>query len=418
MKTFTKQLGNQEFLCNKETGKWVLLKKGQSINKELSDYLIQERYHRPTDTNLIVLNSTTNCNMDCSYCLVGDNKKTHESMSLETGIKVVNEAFNLKQKKVHIVFHGSEPLTNLPLIEKLTNYAISKGFNKKISFSIQTNGTLIDETVLDLFKKNDIKISLSLDGLRKHQDATRCYVNGKSTYNVVISKINPIRKLQGGISVNTVINSTNVNDLELIVKDFSKKGIDYLMFSFINRSGNGLINNYLMPSMKDVGDNMVKVFDFVIDSLINNRPVTKVRNLSSILNKLFVGSFSDTCLYCGNGYNHPLIGVDLNGDVYPCDFFFGTKRFLMGNILKESLNDILLKDNIRTTRSIKNVENCAECNYQRFCGGGCLGDPSSNYGCKSPDYCQVYYQLISYVIEKIPFLHQNNLLRAILSWNL
>ena len=71
-----------------------------------------------------------------------------------------------QQDKVHFTFHGGEPLLAgydfySEALEKLSNIPNFEGF------SLQSNIWLLNQNLIDLFKKYNVVISTSIDGQKK-----------------------------------------------------------------------------------------------------------------------------------------------------------------------------------------------------------------------------------------------------------
>lgn len=86
---------------------------------------------------------------------------------------------------------------------------------------------------------------------------------------------------------------------------------------------------------------MKELFEYTIDKYKYNENFVKIRNLSDMLSQLLFPKYTETCLSCGNVEYHPLLAIDIDGTVYPCDSFFGKKEFGISNIVKSSLEDII-----------------------------------------------------------------------------
>ena len=54
---------------------------------------------------------------------------------------------------------------------------------------MQTNGTLIDESIAKVFKENNIFVAVSIDGPKVVNDLHRVTHNGKSTYEDTMNGI-------------------------------------------------------------------------------------------------------------------------------------------------------------------------------------------------------------------------------------
>jgi len=292
------------------------------------------------------------------------------------------------------------------------NYSKGKG---EIRFSVQSNGTLFNDSVLNFLSDSGVVSGVSLDGLRQHQDATRPYANGSSTYERIIDRIFPLIERQGGLSVITVVSKYNVNDLEAIADDFESRGIESVLFSLLYPPKQ---DPSLAPDNRLLFDNMKTVLDKYIERTVSGEHPIKIRNLRDNLRTFFKEKKTYNCVQCGGGETHPLVAIDVDGSIYPCDFFWGREEYRIGNIfdnsLKESFNS---PNNLRISRSLDRIDDCYnDCDWVRFCGGGCPGGSTvGERGIASKSiYCDYYKELFKYVAGKIPFLHEKRLIGKIL----
>src|SRR5450759_2048100 len=100
---------------------------------------------------------------------------------------------------IKIEFQGGEPLLNYEIIKEVVIYAekINKKKQKHLSFVICTNLTLINEEILEFFKKHNVIISTSLDGPKMVHDSCRIMRSGGSSYDTVIDKLKLARSVIG-----------------------------------------------------------------------------------------------------------------------------------------------------------------------------------------------------------------------------
>ena len=97
----------------------------------------------------MVLTVNTGCNLSCTYCYKEDlaTPDKGEKMEFDTAVKAFEVLLEQSgdRKRVNLVFFGGEPLTNLPLIKQMVDYAGKRGreVGKTIDFSLTTNATLL-----------------------------------------------------------------------------------------------------------------------------------------------------------------------------------------------------------------------------------------------------------------------------------
>ena len=105
----------------------------------------------------IFFDITNHCNADCLHCFTLSNSYNEEpELSNDLISKILSSLNDYGLSSVSI--GGGEPLTR-NLFDILGN----KTFETQ--FSITTNGTILDDKLLDVLIKNRFKITVSLDSL-------------------------------------------------------------------------------------------------------------------------------------------------------------------------------------------------------------------------------------------------------------
>ena len=151
-----------------------------------AEYL-QDTNYGPVD--LLVLQPTTFCNLDCSYCYLPDRQLKHK-FSLDLLEPIFHNLFSSPylNKDFTIVWHAGEPLAMPPNFYKSAFDIIddiAQKLNKNqyhFEHSIQTNGTLINQDWCDFFKTHNVKIGVSVDGPDFIHDANRKTKTGLGTH--------------------------------------------------------------------------------------------------------------------------------------------------------------------------------------------------------------------------------------------
>lgn len=159
----------------------------------------------------LVLCLTEQCNLRCSYCYYKDTQSDRATVmndaTMEAAIKLCFErTLFFKQKYLNITFFGGEPLLRKEAIFKGVDYAKGvfadlqdKGLvpsDFDLHFAINTNGTLLDEEMLDYCEKENFRIYISVDGPAYQHDISRRTVNDSGSFESMhkflprISKMN------------------------------------------------------------------------------------------------------------------------------------------------------------------------------------------------------------------------------------
>jgi sulfatase maturation enzyme AslB (radical SAM superfamily) len=107
---------------------------------------------------------TDDCNYNCFYC---PQKKENIYMKQSTLEKAVEFFYPFLDEEAYIVFYGGEPLLAFDNIKYTVSLLREKSRQeeKKIKYSITTNGSLVTKEVLHFLNENGFNMVLSFDGL-------------------------------------------------------------------------------------------------------------------------------------------------------------------------------------------------------------------------------------------------------------
>lgn len=354
---------------------------------------------------LLIKPSSSNCNLSCKYCFYRDVSKNREiynngNMTLETSENLIKITFNENYSLVNFTFQGGEPTlaginyfkTFIDLVNKYNKK------NIKVTYSIQTNGYMLNENFIKFFKENDFLVGISLDGPKDINDSLRCVGNYKGSFNKVKNTINLLKKYNVNFNILCVLTSFNSKHITKVYNFFKKEKYRYLQFiPCLDKLGVDTSNNlnnfkaikyslkpedylYALNTLfklykEDYFNNSyisIRQFDNYIQMLLNNPPENC--SMSGICGIYFV--------------------VESNGDVYPCDFY-SLDQYKIGNVNKTSfknmINSKILKIFIEESKNISSQ--CTNCKYFPLCRGGCKRYRTTldNNGINFNKYCTAYY---------------------------
>lgn len=110
---------------------------------------------------MLLVKPNLSCDRNCAYCFQGDYRQEN-SPQLDYDIKKVLESMeaNLNGSKV-ICLHGGEPLM---LPHEDIEQILKKGHQLISRTAIQTNGFLLDDEHIKLFKRYNTSVGISYDG--------------------------------------------------------------------------------------------------------------------------------------------------------------------------------------------------------------------------------------------------------------
>jgi uncharacterized protein len=408
MKTIN--LSNKKiFVINNNTGRWGITKE-ETVNElkiELKKPVIEKKYD---GTDLLVLNSSNECNLNCIYCSEVEHRYSHSRMSEEIAYQTVERALN-EEKVPSIIFHGSEPTRNFPWIKKIVKYGYKRmnETGRVINFAIQSNLAELPKGFLDFIAEYHVGVSTSLDGTTEIHNKTRPYLDGRPSFEDVLKNAKKIIKLQGSLNVATVITKFNVRSLESILTLFENEGIT--SWQTIPAEG----NSEIAPNPVQLGESYISLFNKVFNQIEKGEQKMEVRTISQYLASLFVHNGINACRLCSSGNIQPLLAVDYDGNVYPCDYFWKDKNLAIGNIKKQSVKSMLNSQGNLRMRDI-NKTGCFDCTWKSNCGGGCLASNYYSGKAKSP-YCKTHKIVYNNLAKQMPELIERNLIKPILLWS-
>jgi len=283
--------------------------------------------------NNIVFQVTRNCNMKCRYCYFsgsGDLSRTHskERMSWDTAKKALDFFTNKSElsSKIQIGFYGGEPMLEFPLIQKIVDYANNKYFEKEITYAITTNGTIMNEEIISFFVKNDIKLTVSIDGPKLINDTYRRYAhNGQGTFDTVYQNLLLIQRTNPEYYKTIIINAVVERDTNFITVEnyFKTDELFKDTIVFFNKVADRYsINQYGSTIDFICGEKTKELNDILSFNNKHNRIFERgVSNLNQIKNSFLRLPKLDKTFHhsgtCIPGYKK--LFVTVNGDFYPCE---------------------------------------------------------------------------------------------------
>lgn len=237
------------FLFLKANGYFEDVEKRGLHEKETSAGMMEYFF---TNTDRVALEVTESCNLDCTYCGLGDLyqqdiKRTGKHLPFATAKRLIDYLWEQRNRKNFIrefkeltfSFYGGEPLLNFPLVEKLVSYINSLDWKTaQIKFRITTNGVLLEKHI-DYLVQHDFILVVSLDGNKDH-NSYRVYKDGDQSFAEVSAGIDRLRKKYPAyftekVKFNTVIHSKNSKaDASEFFRDTYNKEPSYIAMTPTN----------------------------------------------------------------------------------------------------------------------------------------------------------------------------------------
>ena len=177
----------------------------------------------------LIFEVTDACNLNCKYCGFGDiyygfEKREAKFLDINKGKALIDYLVNIwntsrPQAKVpmtFISFYGGEPLLNVPYIKAIVEYVESRNVNREFTFSMTTNGTLLDK-YMDYLVAKGFKLLISLDG-EGDENGYRVTASGISSFERVFNNAKALQKkypeyFKNNVNFNTVLHSKSSQSL-------------------------------------------------------------------------------------------------------------------------------------------------------------------------------------------------------------
>ena len=357
------------------------------------------------------------CNLDCSYCFFLSKEMLYPGSRfrmadelLEAYVKQLIEA-HAGVPEVAIAWQGGEPtLMGVDFFRRSVELAeVYLQPGQRAAYTIQTNGTLLDEEWAGFFKDNDFLVGISIDGPRELHDTYRVNKGGKGSFDQVmhgLSFLNDARVEWNALTTVHAANGDRGREVYRFLRD--ECGAHFIQFipiiervaeadedgtvpweSWRDRplyvqEGEVVTGRSVSPAQygrflvdvfeewvrRDVGEVYVQMFDVALANWVGEPPGLCVH--------------SETCGLA--------LALEHTGDLYSCDHFV-EPRYLLGNIKERHMLELVSSPQ-QTRFGLDKRDTlpqyCLDCDVRFACHGGCpkdrfirtpYGEPGLNYLC-------------------------------------
>ena len=314
------------------------------------------------------------CNMRCRYCFYSDVaahrlQQSYGVMKTETSHALIDRALALAPNAhITFAFQGGEPTcAGINYFLYFTSYVNANRTDQTIHYAIQTNGLVLDDAWLDLFKKHQFLVGVSLDGYAKMHDWLRQDARGNGTFAHVLAHIKSLQKAGIDTNVLTVLTNQLAQHPQTLYRFYAKEGIDFVQLIPCLPGLDAASDAYSLEpeSFASFYKTFYRLWleDFKRGKHMN---VTLFDNLIP----LFAGVRPQQCGMLGACA--PQFVIESNGDVYPCDFYV-LDRYRLGNITESSLEKLVTTPKLGKFLSEprRPCNQCASCPFERICHRNC-----------------------------------------------
>lgn len=348
-----KDLCELGFIADDDIDEFLLYKYWLNKQKWQNEYFI------------VTFLTTYNCNFKCPYCYEGFKKeKNYKNMELDKMLQFLeNVIIKSRCRVIDFNFFGGEPLLEMKTIEKVCMFLcyIENNFEIRSLVNIVTNGYLIDEKMIENFKKLNINsFQITIDGIERCHDERRFLHDGSGTFKKIYNNLLMLIDNGFEIVINMNFDKYNYRSIIKFLDIFPEKYRNkvYIKFNSLIRTENNISRVHKLKP-----DELAIIYKTLLKSL-------KIYGYNKE-NAEFIGY--GPCL--ANRKNS--IIIEPNGNISKCIYGIGSDKFIIGNI-KDDTDMILLKLYSYDEDEIEYEERCKTCTFLPFCMGGCKREKIEN----------------------------------------
>jgi uncharacterized protein len=340
------------------------------------------------------------CNLDCKYCfflskeaLYPDSHFRMPDEVLEAYVRQLLESHRVPE--VGIAWQGGEPtLMGLDFFKRSVELVDKyRKPDQVVGYTMQTNGTRLDDEWCAFFKEHNYLIGLSVDGPRDLHDTYRLDKGGQGTFDRVMRGWEVLKKHDVDVNILCTVHAAN-GDHPLEVYRFFRDELGAQFIQFIpiverttpqtrglasqgwsERPGGrrplytqeGYTVTHRSVGPKQYGSFLIGVFDEWVR-----------RDVGTVFVQMFdtalanwVGEPAGVCVFqetCGLA-----LALEHNGDLYTCDHYV-EPDYRLGNILERPMIELVASDRQHKFGLDKRdtlPAYCRACDVRFACHGEC-----------------------------------------------
>ena len=327
-----------------------------------------------TPLQLLIMQGTSFCNIDCTYCYL-PNRQVAKRMSTETVDAVCADLMTAPfvGEQFTMAWHAGEPLVaGVPFYRHAVESAKRlEHRNCRVSHSIQTNATLVNDEWCDFFREADIRLGVSLDGPAFIHDRYRKTRGGNGTHARVLRGVERLRRHGIDFHVICVLTRDSLDYPDEIFRFFASSGVTRVGFNIDETEGIHEVSSMNEPRVGEA----FRVFLTRFYELAASGGM-EVREFELLRRVIRSGRFHKVNRQC-LPFSILSVGTDGNVSAFSPELL-STRHarydhFVFGNIHQQSFMSMLDSVHFRRVHNEirAGVQRCRDsCEYFALCGGG------------------------------------------------
>ncbi|MES0491415.1 MAG: radical SAM protein [Leptospirales bacterium] len=331
----------------------------------------------------------TKCNLQCSYCYQDHQREAERSFATKPeSYNFENIKPTLEKMGREFTLFGGEPLL-LPLreLEKIFHW----GFEKFGKNAIQTNGTLITDEHIELFKKYKVGVGISIDGPGELNDL-RWAGTQEKTRSLTRRTIQSIERLckedqRPCLIITLHKNNASAEKLPLLIdwlKSLDKMGLPAARLHILENNNDTIREKHALSNRENI-----HTFSelYKLQEKCSNLRFDVFDDINSLLKG---DDTKTTCVWggCDPYTTRALTAVEANGEITHC-----------GKLTKEGIsftkaNQEGFERYISLYFTPQENGGCNGCRFFLMCKGQCPGTSIDSDWRNKTEYCEVWKALL------------------------
>jgi uncharacterized protein len=331
---------------------------------------------------LLVVQPTPFCNLDCSYCYLPDrNDRRRMSLAtLDTALNWVADS-GLVREPFTLLWHAGEPLV-VPVewYEAAAELLRDRGAGWQVTHSFQTNATLISEEWCRYFLRHGVEVGVSVDGPAFLHDRHRRTRGGAGTLDRVLRGIDTLREFGVPFKAITVLTAESLDYPDELFDFYREHGIGAVGFNPEEVEGPHATSSLQREGMEARFRRFLARF---IELALGADPPLEVREFELSASALLHAPRMGMPRRSQENRPFAIVNVDWAGNfsTYSPELLglrsprYG--EFALGHVATDPLASVLASPRFRRMEAdvAAGVRTCREsCRYFPFCGGGPPGN--------------------------------------------
>lgn len=343
-----------------------------TVSQEHFEKQLEQRYS--TSWNKLELALAENCNLACKYCYCGTCRDMPMKglMTKEVAQKAISWLFSVcgNNDTVSITFFGGEPLLNKPVLRFAIEYSqkLAELHQKKVFYSMTTNGTLLDDEVISYIKRYNFGLMVSLDGPQEIHDQQCPTQDGRGSHALAVAGIKKLMARRRAVTVRCTMTHPAPNIMDL-VRYFDNFGFTRIVLGrTVNPVNPSPVDFTEEDFLKTQRQEREEVIPWVLETLAQGKK-PKYFPYAKFISDQESGQCPTSCSPFRCGACRGTTTVSADGTLYPCHRFVGMQAWQIGSIFTGP-NLTKCKDFWRKYHASV-APHCEKCEMWLQCHGPC-----------------------------------------------